>query len=96
MHMRARAHTHTHVHTYVHQETMAAIHALPDVQGVMNFLADAAVVADAAAAAAAPAEEASPGMFGMLVNVIVYLLTSLHDGLKAAGVPGMLTYADVC
>ena len=65
-------------------DTMAAIHGMPDVPGVMQLLSDAA----AASADAAVPEEQKPGVFGMFVNGIVFCLTALHDALKGAGVPG--------
>merc|ERR1719163_927137 len=64
-------------------DTMAAIHGMPDVPGVMQLLSDAAAAADAAVP-----EEQKPGVFGMFVNGIVFCLTALHDALKGAGVPG--------
>jgi len=67
-------------------DTMAAIHNLPDFNGVMQLLADAAAAADAVAEAAP--EDAKPGVFGTFVNVIVAALTALHGGLKSAGIPG--------
>merc|ERR1719163_960934 len=64
-------------------DTMAAIHGMPNVPGVMQLLSDAAAAADAAVP-----EEQKPGVFGMFVNGIVFCLTALHDALKGAGVPG--------
>jgi YidC/Oxa1 family membrane protein insertase len=67
-------------------ETMTAINGLPDVQGVMQLLADAAAAVDASAAGDVAADK--PGIFGSFVNVIVFALTSVHNGLKGVGIPG--------
>lgn len=58
------------------------------VADAQQLLADAAAAVAPAADAVADVEEKQPGLFEKFVDVVELALTTLHGGLKSAGVPG--------